>query len=159
MWMDVLWAEHPRGFGSSAPARDLPAPSLQTGRWRWLNRCPIKTSQTFEFTKQSLPCRFCPFLFGCGLQRPVLAAWLWAAVGAPSPPGDVMCSDCSSHLWNLVQMLVENWTSHGFWALNLLFLFVRSVKNVGFITCFPSCGFHCDFHAHQRFTQSKQPRV
>lgn len=125
LMLGVSWAEHPREIGSSAWARDLPAPGLQTGRQQGLNSCPLKASEIFKFTKQSLPHQFCPFLFGC-----VLAAWLWAAVGGLSPPGDGMCSDWLSHLWNLVQILVENWTSHGFWTLNLLFLFVGNVKNV-----------------------------
>lgn len=53
-------------------AWDLPAPSLQTGSQQGLSTCPIKTSEVFGFTKQSLP-------------QPILSLPLWLWASAPSP--------------------------------------------------------------------------
>lgn len=57
----ISWAEHPREIRSSAWAWDLLTPCLQTGRQQGLNRCSLKASKIFKFTKQSLPHQFCPF--------------------------------------------------------------------------------------------------
>lgn len=153
MWTDIAWAEHPREIGSFARARDLPAPSLQTGRQWGLNTCAVKTSETFECTKQSLPHRFLAF-----------PLWSWQSGseqwGHPRP----WRMRYAQSLYLICGIWCKRWlkTEHltFFWVLNLLFLFVWSVKNgVFWITCFSSCGCHCDFHAHQRFAQSRQPRV
>lgn len=81
--------------------------------------------------------------------------------GGPQPPQGMGCARTDSLIYGIwckcwlktehVMVFEPLSCCSSLWEVLKMFLF--------WITCSPSCGCHCDFYAHQRLIQSKQPQV